>query len=51
MSKGLEMTETDCWLRAGVSTSQNEAPQVGALAGCDRLFIDKASGKNATVPS
>lgn len=28
------------------SAAQNEARQVEALAGCDRLFIDKASGKN-----
>jgi DNA invertase Pin-like site-specific DNA recombinase len=27
------------------SISQNEARQVEALSGCDRLFIDKASGK------
>jgi DNA invertase Pin-like site-specific DNA recombinase len=32
------------------SLSQNEARQVEALAGCDRLFIDKASGKNANRP-
>lgn len=29
------------------SASQNEARQVEALAACDRLFIDKASGKSA----
>lgn len=28
------------------STSQNEARQLDALTGCDRLFIDKASGKS-----
>lgn len=28
------------------SASQNEARQIEALAGCDRLFIDKASGKS-----
>lgn len=28
------------------SISQNEARQVEALGGCDRLFIDKASGKS-----
>ena len=32
------------------SASQNEARQVEALAGCDRLFIDKASGKNIDRP-
>ncbi|RHW25341.1 recombinase family protein [Nocardioides immobilis] len=32
------------------SISQNEARQVESLAGCDRLFIDKASGKNANRP-
>ena len=30
------------------SVSQNEARQVEALNGCDRLFIDKASGKSTT---
>lgn len=30
------------------SASQNEARQVEALAGCDRLFIDKASGRSTT---
>lgn len=28
------------------STSQNEARQVESLAGCDRVFLDKASGKS-----
>ncbi|GAA4731135.1 recombinase family protein [Nocardioides endophyticus] len=32
------------------STSQNEARQVEALAGSDRLFIDKVSGKNTDRP-
>lgn len=32
------------------STSQNEARQVEALSGCDRVFIDKASGKNTDRP-
>jgi DNA invertase Pin-like site-specific DNA recombinase len=32
------------------SVSQNEARQVEALAGCDRLFIDKASGKDIDRP-
>lgn len=32
------------------STSQNEARQVESLAGCDRLFIDKASGKSTDRP-
>lgn len=32
------------------SASQNEARQVEALSGCDRLFVDKASGKNAERP-
>lgn len=32
------------------SVSQNEARQVETLAGCDRLFIDKASGKNTDRP-
>lgn len=32
------------------SASQNEARQVEALSACERLFIDKASGKNAERP-
>jgi DNA invertase Pin-like site-specific DNA recombinase len=32
------------------STSQNEARQVETLAGCDRLFVDKASGKDTSRP-
>lgn len=32
------------------STSQNEARQVEALSDCDRVFIDKASGKNVERP-
>ena len=32
------------------STDQNEARQVEALAGCERLFIDKASGKSTDRP-
>lgn len=32
------------------SASQNEARQVEALAGCDRVFIDKVSGKNTDRP-
>ena len=32
------------------STSQNEARQVETLAGCDRLFVDKASGKDTGRP-
>jgi len=32
------------------SITQNEARQVEALEGCARLFIDKASGKNADRP-
>lgn len=32
------------------SAEQNEARQVEALAGCDRLFIDKVSGKNTERP-
>lgn len=32
------------------SVSQNEARQVEALNGCDRVFFDKASGKNTDRP-
>lgn len=32
------------------SVSQNEARQVEALSGCDKVFIDKASGKSADRP-
>lgn len=32
------------------SASQNEARQVEALTGCDRVFIDKVSGKNTDRP-
>lgn len=32
------------------SVSQNEARQVEALAECERVFIDKASGKNTNRP-
>lgn len=32
------------------STSQNEARQVEALADCNRVFIDKASGKSTDRP-
>lgn len=32
------------------STTQNEARQVEALTGVDRLFVDRASGKNADRP-
>lgn len=32
------------------SAEQNEARQVEALAGCDRLFIDKVTGKNTERP-
>lgn len=32
------------------STAQNEARQVEALTGVDRLFVDKASGKNTERP-
>lgn len=31
------------------STSQNEARQVEALSGCDRVFLDKASGKSTSA--
>ena len=32
------------------STDQNEARQVDALAGVDRVFVDKMSGKSADRP-
>lgn len=32
------------------STSQNEARQVEALSECDRVFVDKASGKSTDRP-
>lgn len=50
MTEGLEMSGQVVGYGRVSSVSQNEARQVEALNGCDRVFFDKASGKNADRP-
>lgn len=50
MTEGLGMVGQIVGYGRVSSASQNEARQVEALAACDRVFIDKASGKSTERP-
>lgn len=50
MSEALDLSGQVVGYGRVSSASQNEARQVEALDGCDRVFIDTASGKSADRP-